>query len=105
MQDLLHEIEQFCLRHGMSETRFGELALNDKPFVSQLKAGRDLRGSTAERLRLFMAEYTLSQTDNRETSDRYPAGSLAFPHRDLLGIAHLERHEIWRYGTGCATSD
>lgn len=24
----------------------------------------------------------------------YPAGALAFPHRDLLGIAQLERHEI-----------
>ena len=26
--------------------------------------------------------------------DRYPAGAQAFPHRDLLGIAQLERHEI-----------
>ena len=26
--------------------------------------------------------------------DRFPAGSAAFPHRDLLGIAKLERHEI-----------
>jgi aspartate carbamoyltransferase catalytic subunit len=25
---------------------------------------------------------------------RYPAGGLAFPHRDLLGIGQLERHEI-----------
>jgi len=25
---------------------------------------------------------------------RFPAGSLAFPHRSLLGIGHLERHEI-----------
>jgi len=25
---------------------------------------------------------------------RFPAGRLAFPHRDLLGIGHLERHEI-----------
>ncbi|MDJ0643367.1 MAG: aspartate carbamoyltransferase catalytic subunit [Erythrobacter sp.] len=25
---------------------------------------------------------------------RFPAGRLAFPHRDLLGIAQLERHEI-----------
>ncbi len=25
---------------------------------------------------------------------RYPAGGLAFPHRDLTGIAHLARHEI-----------
>ncbi len=28
------------------------------------------------------------------TKRDYPAGALAFPHRDLLGIAHLERHEI-----------
>ncbi|MEM8725020.1 MAG: aspartate carbamoyltransferase catalytic subunit [Pseudomonadota bacterium] len=29
------------------------------------------------------------------TSDsRFPAGRLAFPHRDLLGIGQLERHEI-----------
>ena len=27
-------------------------------------------------------------------SGRYPAGRLAFPHSDLLGIAQLERHEI-----------
>ncbi|MGB3805669.1 MAG: aspartate carbamoyltransferase catalytic subunit [Erythrobacter sp.] len=27
-------------------------------------------------------------------SDRFPSGRLAFPHRDLTGIGHLERHEI-----------
>ena len=27
-------------------------------------------------------------------SDRFPAGRQAFPHRDLLGIGRLERHEI-----------
>jgi len=27
-------------------------------------------------------------------SDRFPGGRLAFPHRDLTGIGHLERHEI-----------
>ena len=94
MQDLLEEIEHFCLRTGMSETRFGELALNDKPFVSQLKAGRDLRGSTAAKLRKFMAEYQERGSAGQPHADRYPAGSLAFPHRDLLGIAQLERHEI-----------
>jgi len=39
---------------------------------------------------------------NQETSPkasqsadgRYPAGGLAFPHRDLTGISHLARHEI-----------
>ncbi|MCB2051460.1 MAG: aspartate carbamoyltransferase catalytic subunit, partial [Novosphingobium sp.] len=27
-------------------------------------------------------------------ADRYPAGSLAFPHRGLLGIGELQTHEI-----------
>ena len=94
MQDILLEIEKFCLRHDMSETRFGELAMNDKPFVSQLKSGRDLRGSTATKLRDFMAQYETEKAAPGKSSHRYPAGRLAFPHRDLLGIAQLERHEI-----------
>ncbi len=35
---------------------------------------------------------TLAQTPSHAA--RYPAGSKAFPHRDLLGIGQLERHEI-----------
>ena len=94
MRDLLREIEDFCQRHSLSETRFGELAMNDKPFVSQLKAGRDLRGSTADRLRQFMADYDTNELGAGSNFDRFPAGRLAFPHRDLLGIGQLERHEI-----------
>jgi aspartate carbamoyltransferase catalytic subunit len=36
----------------------------------------------------------MTSTENRSTSGRYPAGGQAFPHRDLLGIANLETHEI-----------
>lgn len=93
MDDLLHEIEQFCRLHGLSETRFGELALRDKPFVSQLRTGRDLRASTAQKLRQFMTEYDPAQSAPA-SSGRYPAGALAFPHRSLLGIAGLAPHEI-----------
>lgn len=57
MEPLLKEIEAFCMAHGIAESRFGELALGDKPFVSQLRAGRDVRMSTARKLRSFMAEY------------------------------------------------
>ncbi len=35
---------------------------------------------------------TVSQTS--QENGRFPAGRLAFPHRDLLGIGQLERHEI-----------
>ncbi len=36
----------------------------------------------------------MTSTDSSASSDRFPAGRLAFPHRDLTGIGRLERHEI-----------
>ncbi|MFN4113200.1 MAG: aspartate carbamoyltransferase catalytic subunit [Sphingomonadaceae bacterium] len=36
----------------------------------------------------------MTSTGSSHTAGRFPAGRLAFPHRDLLGISHLERHEI-----------
>ena len=36
----------------------------------------------------------MTPSDTAPHAARYPAGALAFPHRDLLGIGHLERHEI-----------
>lgn len=57
MQDILTEIEGFCERHGLAETRFGEMAMGDKPFVRQLREGRDVRMSTVEKVRAFMASY------------------------------------------------
>ena len=36
----------------------------------------------------------MASTDTSPHATRYPAGALAFPHRDLLGIGQLERHEI-----------
>ena len=39
-------------------------------------------------------ELGLMQSPNQPSAGRYPAGSLAFPHRDLTGIGQLARHEI-----------
>ncbi|USA61724.1 aspartate carbamoyltransferase catalytic subunit [Qipengyuania citrea] len=36
----------------------------------------------------------MTSTPNSPHGARYPAGALAFPHRDLIGIGQLERHEI-----------
>ncbi len=36
----------------------------------------------------------MTRSDTSPHAARYPAGSQAFPHRDLLGIGQLERHEI-----------
>ncbi|QKG72030.1 aspartate carbamoyltransferase catalytic subunit [Erythrobacter mangrovi] len=36
----------------------------------------------------------MASTETSAHAARYPAGSLAFPHRDLIGIGQMERHEI-----------
>lgn len=36
----------------------------------------------------------MASTQTPPHAARYPAGSQAFPHRDLIGIGQLERHEI-----------
>ena len=36
----------------------------------------------------------MTASDLSPHAARYPAGALAFPHRDLLGIGQMERHEI-----------
>ena len=36
----------------------------------------------------------MSASNPPAASGRFPAGRLAFPHRDLTGIGQLERHEI-----------
>ncbi|WP_143005035.1 hypothetical protein [Novosphingobium aromaticivorans] len=54
---LLDDIEQFLERHALSATALGQQALGDRHFVRQLRAGRDVRMSTVERVRRFMDEY------------------------------------------------
>lgn len=62
MAQLLTDIETFCSRHDIKPTRFGELALNDKPFVSQLRGEgrakpRRVWPETEAKIRKFMEEY------------------------------------------------
>lgn len=57
MSNLLTDIETFCAAQGMAESQFGLLALNDKNFVPDLRDGRDIRFSTAERVRQFIVSY------------------------------------------------
>lgn len=54
---LLTEIEAFCHRNAMAETAFGLRALNDKGFVRELRNGRDLKLSTVEKVRAWMAAH------------------------------------------------
>lgn len=56
-QKLLADVEAFLQRHEMNYTSFGRQALNDTAFVARLRAGKDLRFDTAEKVRQFMDEY------------------------------------------------
>lgn len=56
MPDLIQQIEEFMEAHQLSEWQFGEQAVNDRHFVRQLRAGRDLRMSTVAKVRQFMAD-------------------------------------------------
>lgn len=57
MATLLDDIRAFCETHKMKPTTFGEKALNDKPFVSQLEAGRRVWPETEAKVRRFIATY------------------------------------------------
>lgn len=52
---LIRQIEVTTARLGMSEARFGRLALRDPCLVSDLRRGRELRGKTEERVRIFLS--------------------------------------------------
>lgn len=54
---LLQKIEAFLERTGMSATAFGIEALNDPPFVQQMRAGRDPKLSTAQKIETFIEGY------------------------------------------------
>lgn len=57
IKSLIRDIAIFCERFEMPDTRFGELALNDKPFLSQIRKGRRLWPETESKVRDFMASY------------------------------------------------
>lgn len=54
---LVAEVDDFLERNRIPETTFGRLVMKDPHFVRDLRAGRDLKMSTVERVRTFMAEY------------------------------------------------
>jgi hypothetical protein len=65
-QQLLSEIEAFCRAHGMSEAKFGRLALKDWKFVGELrgerprgkrKGPRRIWPDTESEVRKFMVTY------------------------------------------------
>ena len=56
---LLSEVEAFCRRHGLADSRFGAISpINDTHLVDRMRHGM-LRRSTMNKVRQFMARYEL----------------------------------------------
>jgi len=54
---LADEIEAFLAETGMTPTFFGYGAMRDPAFVFEVRLGRDLRGTTENKVRVQMAFY------------------------------------------------
>jgi homoserine dehydrogenase len=65
LKDFKAEIERFLVDNDMPPTVFGQKALADPNFVFDLRAGRDVRFSTVEKIRAFMRKQRQKKADNQ----------------------------------------
>ncbi len=56
LDEFRHRVEDFLVRTSLAPSRFGLLACNDPAFVQDLRAGREPRLSTIEKVDKFMNE-------------------------------------------------
>jgi predicted MarR family transcription regulator len=61
-EKLLADIEAFMKRHDMPHSTFGARALNDRMFVSRVRAGMDVRTRHLDTVRQFMADWDAANT-------------------------------------------
>lgn len=54
--DLISTIERFLAAHSMPPTTFGRRSIGDANLIDDLRAGRELRRATRQRVREFMRE-------------------------------------------------
>ena len=52
--ELLEQIEAYLARHRMPPSKFGRLAVGDPRFVEDLRAGRQPRTATRERISRYL---------------------------------------------------
>ena len=67
---LINDIEDYCRRHGMAESTFGRLSVNDGKFVGRVRAGGRITTRTLARIQDFMAETHTSSPTTKSTSNK-----------------------------------
>ena len=48
---LVQDIEDYCRRHGMAESAFGRLSVNDGKFIGRARGGGRVTTATLEKIR------------------------------------------------------
>lgn len=56
-QELHAEIAKFLVIHKMAPSAFGEAVCRDRSLILKLKAGRELRFETRQKIKKFMDDY------------------------------------------------
>lgn len=113
---LLAEIETAMLRHGLTPTRFGQMAVQDGNFISRLKGGARPHQATIIRVRSFLALLDGSRLPVRRQAIENAIEALvglldAFqPDPDLEEVGLEDSFEDHRgkamtHGPGCPVAD
>jgi hypothetical protein len=67
MDNILKTVEQFCTDHKMGWSTFGAKSVGDPNLIKQLRAGRELRSKTREKIEKFMIELAAGHALTGET--------------------------------------
>ncbi len=107
--DLLADISAFCRRHGLAESTFGRLAVNDGKFVARLRAGGRVRHQTLVHVQAFLASSAV-QPLRTVAVGRMPAGAGARDAAraapgDAAGLAGLNTQARTGSTIGATASD
>ena len=61
--ELISHIERYCAAHGVAESTFGRMAVNDGKLVARLRSGKTITLDTFRRVELFMSR-PVAKSDN-----------------------------------------
>lgn len=62
---LLRDVEAFLTTTGMAASVFGERIMNDRHLVRKLRNGREVKITTADRIRAFITEHRSEKPKRR----------------------------------------
>lgn len=70
---LLDEIDAFRAATGMTTSEFGVQCMGDPSFLFRLRDGKDIRGSTVDKVRRWMADAATPLARKRPSESRSAA--------------------------------